>query len=29
VMVSVGGNASVEDKTALVDSMDLGRLADF
>jgi hypothetical protein len=29
VMVSVGGNASVEDKTALVDSMDLGALADF
>jgi hypothetical protein len=29
VMVSVGGNASVEDKTALIDSMDLGALADF
>jgi hypothetical protein len=29
VMVSVGGDASVEDKTALVDSMDLGKLADF
>jgi hypothetical protein len=29
VMVSVGGNATVEDKTALVDGMDLGALADF
>ena len=29
VMVSVGGDASVEDKTALVESMDLGALADF
>jgi hypothetical protein len=29
VMVSVGGDAPVEDKTALVDSMDLGALAEF
>jgi hypothetical protein len=29
VMVSVGGDAAVEDKTALVDSMDLGALAEF
>jgi hypothetical protein len=29
VMVSVGGNASVEDKTALIDSMDLAALAEF
>ena len=29
VMVSVGGSASVEDKSALIDSMDLGALRDF
>ena len=29
VMVSVGGDASVEDKTALVESMDLGALGEF
>ena len=29
VMVSVGGNASVEDKTALLEAMDFEALADF
>ena len=29
ILVSVGGNASIEDKTALIQSMDLGRLADY
>jgi hypothetical protein len=29
VMVSVGGNAAVEDKTALIETMDFGALEDF
>jgi hypothetical protein len=29
VLVSVGGTASVEDKTAFLEAMDLGALADF
>ena len=29
MMVSVGGNAPVEDKTALIESMDLAALAAF
>lgn len=29
ILVSVGGSATVEDKTALIDSMDLRALADF
>jgi hypothetical protein len=29
VMISVGGSASLEDKTAYLEAMDLGALGDF